>query len=491
MSCFPSSLGRGSANLLPWVLTFSGLVLSCRSNSDVQQAASDKQVEQAVIAARNSGNVPANEPPPATAIAVLSAYYHQRSGQWLDTMPACDLISAISWTRHITVPKDRLIELRQLAVSPGTHDYLHVPETSLSTLIISALQDRELTLEEFRLFSTWIVDQWTGSDEEDDSAIADAYPVNAIIRENGKVEMPTVYTWSSLHHLRDQDQPPLAIARLGSQAAAMVPSLLRAAKTEKHQFDAITMLALMAPTVDDASRGLIELLRTENTVFVPTAIVTHLGNRAVPGLAALLEDSKPTVRKRTMEVLEELGTQARGCQTQVLTVLKNDDETDVVWAALNVLALNPPSPQATLGHVEDLVRASRLTISRFSGGKETNPQGLVADILSAAGPEVIPRVTSLLENEDREVRWWAATMLRRLVGNESAVSTFVRLLDHADLDVQWTAMAHLNAIGHQAQAAIPALRKKIADRHYKYREEARHALEAIQATQPASKPAAT
>ncbi|MEA5609340.1 HEAT repeat domain-containing protein [Nodularia spumigena] len=87
--------------------------------------------------------------------------------------------------------------------------------------------------------------------------------------------------------------------------------------------------------------------------------------------------------------------------------------------------------------------------------------------------KAIPGLIKLLEHEDSDVRWSAASALGE-IKSEAAIPGLIKLLEHEDSSVRWSAASALGKI--KSEAAIPGLIKLLEDEDSSVRRSAASAL---------------
>lgn len=104
-------------------------------------------------------------------------------------------------------------------------------------------------------------------------------------------------------------------------------------------------------------------------------------------------------------------------------------------------------------------------------------------ILARCGPEAIPELARLLEDEDKEVRFWAAVGLGDL-GDTRAIGPLAAALKDERVGIRWLAAHTLGQLNDEG--AVEPLLKALEDEDKTVREEATKALRRLRSALPPS-----
>jgi HEAT repeat protein len=201
--------------------------------------------------------------------------------------------------------------------------------------------------------------------------------------------------------------------------------------------------------------------------------VSQLGDRAVPVIAATLQNRSATRqrRKAALKACSILGVTAAPVIPQTATVLAEPELTVEAAVALSFMGREAfPALRASLQSDDPVVR--RVALRSIGKLRFRAPLD---------GRDVLPLLTNAMEDSDEGVRAVAATYLGILHEDPSAsIPLLVAGLEDADLDVRRASASALGSFGAAAQAAIPALRKASGDRDEDLAREAGRALVKLQ-----------
>ena len=213
---------------------------------------------------------------------------------------------------------------------------------------------------------------------------------------------------------------------------------------------------------------------SDNTVRIYAAgSLGYLGSEAasvVPTLIEMLHDPDPKVREAAASALKGIGPSATAAVPALTEALKDPNEGVRVVAAMALKKIGPSASAA----IPALIEASKHS-SPF-----TREAALTA--IGNLGPEAESALPSLYEalmgNGLVVIKDNAAGALGKI--GEPAVPALIKALREGDSHVQYLVCNVLESMGPKAYAAIPALSELANDPNSSVRQDAKHALKAIQ-----------
>jgi HEAT repeat protein len=169
---------------------------------------------------------------------------------------------------------------------------------------------------------------------------------------------------------------------------------------------------------------------------------------AVPALAALLEDNSARVRAHAAESLGEIGPPAKSAAEALIAVVTDPDKT-VRREAMEAIRRIRPGSEVVLPLFVKQIEAADPAI-RMS----------VLAALAERGREAVPDLINALKNE--EAAFWACLVLSEIGPEaEAAVPALTKLLADDRPGVRREAMLALAAIGQGSCSAVPALAEQL------------------------------
>ncbi len=225
----------------------------------------------------------------------------------------------------------------------------------------------------------------------------------------------------------------------------------------EHRWD-VYNAAQEAPSRDEFMRMIREELPRTTFQEVRIEIMAELGEHqdaeAVPALVALLSEPGP-IRAQAARSLARIGSPAAdAAKPDLMRVLPTCDARDrapVVWA---LAVLNEPAAADAIveefaaGHLQGqygfdpriivtVLGVSRLATAEMTGHEQVGVRTLVAQALSEAGtPDVIDPLTTMLRDEDDQVRRQAAAGLGRIGDPRAAGPLFAAMQLNPGMRVQ-------------------------------------------------------
>jgi len=220
--------------------------------------------------------------------------------------------------------------------------------------------------------------------------------------------------------------------------------------------------------IDDnrAVPHLVEALRAEKSAKVREKIVRAIGNiddaTATPAVIGVLRDASPEVRRAAVETINELEDQ-RGMEA--LMGLVRDDDTEVRRKVAE-----------SLGHLENGAGIDALlTLTR-----DSDPEVRANAIESLGhfeGQRIVEAMVNALKDASPHVRERAADNLGDFENLRTAPRALIDALTDVNREVRRAAANSLGNIGDEA--AVPALRRLVADNDQDTRRRAVEALKEI------------
>jgi HEAT repeat protein len=277
-----------------------------------------------------------------------------------------------------------------------------------------------------------------------------------------------------------------ALTRIGKPA---VPALVRTiGESEKWQVRsaAVRAIADMRRGAIDAVPGLVEILKGSGVKFTRAGgdaarALAGIGKPAVPELIELVKDSIPIETPNIFEshhrkmalhhaarALGQIGPDAVDAAPTLAAALKDVDEFDKLPVA-GALCCVRRGDRAGLDALEAGLRHERAINRRMAAM-------LLGQVGQDAAP-VVPTLTKLLSDTDKDVRTTAAEALGR-IGRDgpSAVPALVRALEDDNTEVRQAAATALGECALKPEAAVPALTRVLRDKDATVRQAAAVAL---------------
>jgi len=206
------------------------------------------------------------------------------------------------------------------------------------------------------------------------------------------------------------------------------------------------------PKPEDVPK-LIELLKDENRRVHAALGLNKLGptaKAAIPGLIDILGDNDLVVRINVFGAIRNIGRPAVPALTKAL---KSQDQSVRRSAAL-LLAEIKPSPKEVIPILIETLK-SKTREFRFTG---LSPATALVEI----GMPVIPALSDAMKDKDSIVRLNVVFILSGI--GKHATPVLINALDDKNTFVRYRAFFGLGEIGPPAKAAVPALRKVLADK---------------------------
>jgi HEAT repeat protein len=303
--------------------------------------------------------------------------------------------------------------------------------------------------------------------------------------------------------------------RLGKEASAAIPALLRATKDEDNvvRFNAVAALGASGAGGPEVIKGLAEVLIAPNSFPTLKALAAvklgRLGSPAEPCLLELLDNPDEIIRAHVAGALGE-GAFDRAVVIPRLLRLLDDSNGDVRWSAGQILAKIGLQAVRYLEEVieknsgDAVCHAARALLANRPD-HEPAIRALVAQLdspdpavrrhaawfLQSAGPHGGPAVQRLIDalgDDDPKVRSFASWSLGDIgLPSKRAEQALVEAL-HDDADVRCSSAYALGELRAASPAAVEALALAVHDQYRDVQVAAILALEKIGALARAAAP---
>jgi HEAT repeat protein len=213
-------------------------------------------------------------------------------------------------------------------------------------------------------------------------------------------------------------------------------------------------------------------------------VVRTFGSKAasiIPVIAQGLRDSDTDVRRATIKALLAMKENAHPAIPALRSVILDPQMSRENWlGCLRVfLSIGFQGTEA---------------LEQIMNGQNWELRKKIVEGLGTLGKEVgskgVPVLVNALGSKEKEVRWIAAMVLRKLGGSaSSAVSALAKALESPDATTRKLAAKALGAVGAGAKSALPALKKRSGDGDANVRAAVSAAISAIQSASPTPRPA--
>jgi HEAT repeat protein len=187
----------------------------------------------------------------------------------------------------------------------------------------------------------------------------------------------------------------------------------------------------------------------------------------------LLKDPDVTIRRTTLDFMENLGDSAVEVIPALIEAL-GDSDRFVRWAATRMIGELPPENAQT----------AVPGLARLLSDPDLNVRQAAAASLEAMGKYAAPAsniLANALLDGDTEIRTMVMGVLIRIPPQQAkvAVPQLIELLSHADPRLRKASAETLGRIGPPAQPAVAALRRLLGDDNADVRTAASDAILAI------------
>lgn len=327
-----------------------------------------------------------------------------------------------------------------------------------------------------------------------------------------------------------------AVRQIGIPRTETRPTLIAALKSANPQ-DAAAAIATITELGDEIIPDLCQALADKDACYWACLALADMGPKAkaaVPQLTKLLDSQQPEVRMQALLTLAEIGPSAASAAPKIASILTTDKFESVQYAAAYALgsladrAFIPALEKAYESKDEFLQVAAAWAVLRLQEGsspavqkaikiivkriqsKDTNvrdaaaramtdemitaetvgpafrkalegiddPDQLmeIANALATTGKKIVPACIRALE-EKRKLRFYALQVLIQVGPDaQDAVPALIKTLADPDATLRHEAEFALGAIGPKAVAAVPSLIKSLTDQEDNVRYGACYAL---------------
>lgn len=226
----------------------------------------------------------------------------------------------------------------------------------------------------------------------------------------------------------DRHNAAVALGRMGSQAKASVPTLIRALKDTDGR-------------VRSAAARALGMMKNE-------------AKSAAPVLIEALKDSEPNVRLNAAKSLSQIGADPRDIVPPLISILKDPDKEVRIAAMMSLAVFGRDAEHAISQIIEEMKNPD-------AGVRKGAQMALL--ILQPEPTTIIPPFIEILKNGSEGAQRTAEIALAML--KEKAVPDLVSLLAESDPNFRERALTVLSLIGDQAQEAAPIIAKIVEDGH--------------------------
>ncbi len=266
-----------------------------------------------------------------------------------------------------------------------------------------------------------------------DPSACGSYIESLVVSGDGLVRTASAYDSLSVYHKLGPDLLPPAWVTLSDRSRRFLPGLqARLGASPDDDFSIFSRIAVLAATVPEAAKILINQLDGPHHQFAKTAILTHLGPSSAAAVGRFLRSPSSATRSAACEVLLAFGAEAAPAADDLLAVISTPGDCFSLAVKQTLLAIHP-SPEVLVPHLPAIL-ASRDNGCASSSG---SPPQHASD-----------RSTS--------------TALVVLLGNRAAQS-LIPLLTHPDKAVRLAAIDALRDCAASDPATIPALETVVRD----------------------------
>jgi HEAT repeat protein len=234
-----------------------------------------------------------------------------------------------------------------------------------------------------------------------------------------------------------------SLSAYGAKAAAAVDALSRCLSTSETAKPEDTRHTVAQPTSD---------LR-----YFAMATLAGIGPAAKAALLALkavMSRGDGQTRRDAARAIWQIGQEADAAIALFVAALASDDENERYEAAEQLKKMGPWAAPA--------VGALILALKSQEWTTRCNVIDSLGEIGAAAAPAIPALAEVLARDEESHVQAHAAEALGK-IGKPQAVEFLVAALENEDDYVRSNAISALEAFGHAAKAAVPALMRAVTD----------------------------
>lgn len=320
-------------------------------------------------------------------------------------------------------------------------------------------------------------------DEEPDVRVAAADALRGIGAAHAATPNITMSLGAAIKKNKSWWRVRVAIAKtlesFGPKAAAVAAEIvpMLSARDKNVHKAALSALMKIGPKSLPALKRAFPTVPWQAKVRI-ARVAGHFGTLAagiVPTLSQGLRDADSDVRKATIAALLKMGIQAREAIPALKSVLNDTNMSRENWLGCLQVMLSIGEPGAE-------------TLKNLIKGNDWALRKKLIEGMAELGPKIgdygVPVLVTALEHKEKEVRWVAAMVLRKLKSQAStAVSALMTALKAPDATTRKLAAKALGAIGAEAASAIPALKQRLGDGDASVKQAAQDAISKIQAAQ--------
>jgi HEAT repeat protein len=225
----------------------------------------------------------------------------------------------------------------------------------------------------------------------------------------------------------DRHDAVVALGRMGQQAKASIPALMKALKDTDSK-------------VRSAAARALGMMKNEARLATPT-------------LMEALNDSEPNVRLNAVRSLSQIGADPADVIPSLISILK-DPNKEVRIAAMMSLAVFGRDAERAVGQILEAMK------DPDAGVRKGAQMALL--VLEPSPTAIIPTFIEILKNGSEGAQRTAEISLAML--KEKAVPSLLSLLGESDPNFKEKALSVLHLIGDQAHEAVPVIANIVEDK---------------------------
>lgn len=290
--------------------------------------------------------------------------------------------------------------------------------------------------------------------------VADRVEIHLVLENIGKAEVQFL-SWSSA----EGDGVPRLLNHVGNPYPLVPPEQRKSAISlapEKNIADVLSFqgsiqdvdyLHLELPASSFKGYGQLRLLLPKSLIFVKAA--PSLGEKAVPKLRDLLKDKKGRIRKAAADALGNIGADAASALPDLAVAVMDKEATVRASVCVAIGKMGPRSKKVF----------SQLAMALADADETVQQVALEALDKLELGKDDLPVLRMALKNERAAARAYAANALEAIGRDaESAIPDLIEGLKDGDKGVRGAAASALGAIGTNSRKVIPPLVELMQDR---------------------------
>jgi HEAT repeat protein len=327
-----------------------------------------------------------------------------------------------------------------------------------------------------------LVEALRSADEEVRSAAAQ---VLGQIGPEAEAAVPELLVLLKKGKDRERMEAAQALASIGPPARAALPTLVEMLKQKDTRLLAADALGVFGPEAEAAVPALKEVLHDQDQETSGYAVLAlaRIGPAGVPALAEALKADNPWVRARAADAMRWIGSAALPALPALIEVLKekgrpdDKDNKDLRWSVLKAI-----------GHCGPAAKEAVPVLTTLLKDEDHEIRYEAAVVLGKIGPKAsaaVPAMAALLIDKDDayEYVWMTANALQKI--GPTAVPALVEVLKSRHKSARCLTAWALGKIGPQAKEAAPALLRLLDSKD----DESRAAAEALGDIGPGAKEA--